>query len=107
MTKHYWDRKARDWVPFPTRRYRPRLMIISDHHEPFKSMADGKMYDSKSVYRRTLKERGLEEVGNEYVEPKPFEPEGVEQDVKDAMDQIEVGKGADTLNRSWPEQWSK
>lgn len=107
MTKHYWDREMRDWVPAPTRCYRPRIMIISDQHEPFKSMADGKMYDSKSAYRRSLKVHGCEEVGNEYHEPKAFEPEGVEQDVKDAMDQIAVGKGAETLNRNWPKDWSE
>ena len=41
---------------------RPRLYIIGDSHQPFKSMADGKMYDSKSAYRAELKARGFEEV---------------------------------------------
>lgn len=39
--------------------------LIRDHHEPFRSMADGQIYDSKSAYRQTLKARGLEEVGND------------------------------------------
>ena len=39
--------------------------LIRDHIEPFQSMADGKLYDSKSAYRRTLKEKGLVELGND------------------------------------------
>lgn len=39
--------------------------IIRDVVEPFQSMADGRLYDSKSAYRRTLKERGLVELGND------------------------------------------
>ncbi len=46
--------------------------LIRDYHEPFKSMADGHIYDSKSAYRRTLKEKGLTEVGNDAIPGKPF-----------------------------------
>ena len=46
--------------------------LIRDQHEPFKSMADGRIYDSKSAYRRTLKEKGLTEVGNDAPLGKPF-----------------------------------
>jgi hypothetical protein len=45
--------------------------IISDNIDAFRSMADGKFYDSKSQYRQTLKDRGLIEVGNEKVERRP------------------------------------
>lgn len=45
--------------------------IISDTISPFRSMADGKMYDSKSQYRGTLRDRGLIEVGNENVQQRP------------------------------------
>lgn len=50
-----------DWRPKPRAFY-----IASDQHEPFRSLADGKVYDSKSAYRAELKARGYEEVGNEY-----------------------------------------
>ena len=40
---------------------RPRVHLVSDHHEPFQSQADGRMFDSKSAYRRSLKEQGYEE----------------------------------------------
>jgi hypothetical protein len=49
----------------PNRSDLPSPGLISDQHEPFLSMADGKVYDSKSAYRRTLKAKGLTEVGND------------------------------------------
>jgi hypothetical protein len=39
--------------------------LIRDQTEPFKSMADGKTYDSKSAYRETLRAQGLVELGND------------------------------------------
>lgn len=45
--------------------------IISDTMEPIRSMADGKMYDSKSRYRGDLRARGLVEVGNERMTQAP------------------------------------
>ena len=60
-----WVSVPLDWRPPP----RKRLQIIGDAPEqPFKSMADGKMYDSKSAYRREIKARGFEELGNEIQE---------------------------------------
>ncbi len=47
------------------------FQIISDGIAPFRSMADGRHYDSKSQYRQTLRDRGLIEVGNERVDQKP------------------------------------
>lgn len=42
------------------------INLISDvADKPFKSMADGKVYDSKSSYRKELKARGFQEVGND------------------------------------------
>ncbi len=47
--------------------------LIRDQHEPFKSMADGRTYDSKSAYRQSLKARGLVELGNDApLTGKPF-----------------------------------
>ena len=39
--------------------------VNSDTHTPFQSMADGKIYDSKSAYRASLAEHGMQEIGNE------------------------------------------
>lgn len=43
----------------------PTPGLIRDQIDPFKSMADGRLYDSKSAYRRTLRDRGLTEVGTD------------------------------------------
>ena len=50
--------------------------IQSDTMDPIRSMADGRMYDSKSRYRADIRARGLIEVGNERVQhrPKPLPP---------------------------------
>lgn len=49
--------------------------LIRDQTDPFKSMADGKVYDSKSAYRQTLKDRGLVELGNDApIAPPPPPP---------------------------------
>lgn len=45
--------------------------LIRDSVDPFQSMADGLLYDSKSAYRRTLKERGLVELGNDAPDKPP------------------------------------
>lgn len=41
------------------------LYVISDNMDAVRSMADGKMYDSKSRYRADLRARGYIEVGND------------------------------------------
>lgn len=44
-----------------------RINVISDSTDSFLSHADGKMYESKSEYRKSLKKLGYIEVGNENV----------------------------------------
>ena len=39
--------------------------VRSDTTDAFRSMADGKMYDSKSNYRADLKQQGMREIGND------------------------------------------
>lgn len=48
-------------------------MIISDTQRPLQSMADGRVYDSKSEMRKGYKRAGVEEVGND-VPTKRAEP---------------------------------
>ena len=43
----------------------PAPMVISDATDAFKSMADGRFYESKSSYRTELRRRGLREIGND------------------------------------------
>jgi len=57
------------------------------------SMADGKLYDSKSAYRRSLKEKGLVELGND-APTKGKGPEAsisereLKHDIKTAIEQL-------------------
>lgn len=45
-------------------------MIISDEMEPTRNPIDGRVYDSRSSYKRVAKERGYIEVGNEKLDVK-------------------------------------
>lgn len=85
-----------EWVDRDTARplhaSRPAHGVISDGMDAIQSMADGKMYDSKSNYYRDLKARGYEVVGNERpafdkAQPREFQSQGVEQSIKRAMAQ--------------------
>lgn len=78
-----------DWRPTP----RKRLQIIGDAPErPFQSMADGKMYDSKSRYRAELRARGFEELGNEMQEcvGGQFEPNDWRDDLAETASEYGV-----------------
>ena len=43
----------------------PAPYVNSDTVDAFRSMADGRLYESKSAYRAELKRQGLREIGNE------------------------------------------
>jgi len=85
----------------------PCPMVITDEIEPFQSMADGKIYTSKSRYYAETRARGYEIVGNERIKPKSAEPDErqIERDLADAYDQCEAGKGVNDLPGKYPEQW--
>lgn len=81
-----------DWRPAP----RKRMQIVSDGHKPFKSMADGRYYDSKSRYRAELKARGFEELGNEISEcvGGEFEPNDWRADLAETASEYGVNLGS-------------
>lgn len=86
----------------------PCPMVITDDVEPFRSMADGKVYTSKSRYYAETKARGYEIVGNEKVKgktPQSYEPQDIEKELSDAYDYLEAGNPAPTLKDTKPEQW--
>lgn len=62
--------------------------VISDTIDPFRSMADGQMYDSKSRYRRDLAARGLAEVGNDRVERRETAPPPVRETLRQTWNQL-------------------
>lgn len=60
--------------------------VIQDSTDPFVSHLDGKTYDSKSEYRRTLKAAGMVELGNDQIKPRPRdEDRSLERDIAQAM----------------------
>lgn len=74
LMRYFWDDKARKWVDWPDRPPQPRIHYITDHADPFRSQGDGKIYDSKSKYRKSLKEQGYVELGSEPIESYMREP---------------------------------
>lgn len=68
----------------------PRHYVIPDSMDAIKSMADGKMYESKSDYYASVKARGFEIVGNEKPTLRRAEPN--EQRVNAIVDQVMRGE---------------
>lgn len=66
----------------------PGFYIQSDSIDTFRSMADGKLYDSKSRYRQDLRARGLFEVGNERVEQRRTDLPPVRDALRKAYHQL-------------------
>lgn len=62
--------------------------VISDTMEPIRSMADGKMYNSKSVYARSVKAAGCEIIGNDTVPRRRTEMPPVREDIRRAIQQL-------------------
>ena len=75
----------------------PVPMFISDTMEPVKSMADGRIYDSKSAIRAGYKAGGFVEVGNDtsILKPKPAarpDPKAINDAVEKAVARFERGE---------------
>jgi len=66
-------------------------MIISDNMAPIRSMADGKMYDSKSSYERGVRATGCRVVGNDRLESTTTAVPRAGHDIKRAIDQLKAG----------------
>lgn len=68
-----------------------RPYIISDHLDGVQNPVDGKHYDSKSAYYRTVKEAGCEIMGSDPAanrRPTYEPPGGVEEDIKRAIEKL-------------------
>lgn len=69
--------------------------IRTDGMDVIVNHANGLLYDSKSAYYRAVKDAGCEIVGDDpnWGQPKAPEfesPDGIEQDIKDATEQLEA-----------------
>lgn len=65
--------------------------IRTDGMEAIRSMADGRVYDSKSAYYDSVKAAGCEIVGDDKApfDKKPeFKPQGVADDIKRAISEL-------------------
>jgi len=84
-----------EWVPASAFTRPPRVApaIIRDSIDPLRSMADGRLYDSKSQMRRAYKELGYEELGNDApLTPPPYKPDPtIVDDVAQAYQMVEQG----------------
>lgn len=49
----------------------PSVHVLTDRMEATRHPVDGKLYDSKSAFRRLTKAAGLEEMGNERPQDRP------------------------------------
>lgn len=68
MPRLRWCKRTDKWINLdeaPKKQRKGIKGVITDSIDPFLSHADGKVYDSKSSYRKMLKQKGLEEVGND------------------------------------------
>lgn len=88
-TRYFWDKEQNKFVPEAEYR-RPSdsraHYVIQDTTDPFVSHLDGKTYDSKSEYRRTLKAAGMVELGNDKIKPRPREEDrSLGRDIAQAM----------------------
>lgn len=69
-------------------------MVISDAIGAIRSMADGKMYDSKSELRRGYKAKGVIELGNDaasYRAKEPERPKVTKAEVAAAVRKVKAG----------------
>lgn len=67
-------------------------MIIRDDMPAVKSMASGKMYDSKSAIRAEYKARGLVEIGNDMPDVKqPERPKITKEEIGAAIQKVRDG----------------
>lgn len=68
MSVFIFDKKLKKVVPIEetTNFVSNAPYVVEDTMKPIESMADGKVYDSKSAYYKSLKNLGYEIVGNEW-----------------------------------------
>ena len=101
MTKFIWHNG--DWVD-TTGWTRPAPVfpgIIRDTMEPLRSMASGRMHDSKSALRAEYRELGYVELGNDApTRNAPFRPDpDTEKDINEAWNMLEQGYQPDPTPR--------
>ena len=93
--KYIWDKSQNTFIPaaefYARRAVSHGPMVISDQLADVWNPIDGKHYDSKSNYYRTVRRAGCEITGNEPVKDRArpeFIPQGIGQDIKKSIEQL-------------------
>lgn len=84
-----------DTSPPPKRSHLSAPMLIRDDMPPVKSMADGKIYTSKSAIRAGYKAGGFIEVGDDPARLRPkvkTDPKGIDESVERAVARFKRGE---------------
>ena len=69
----------------------PRSSLIMKDIQPYRSMADGSIINSRSTHREHLRAHNCIEIGNEtkYLQPKPLtSPPGLKAEILKATEQV-------------------
>jgi hypothetical protein len=76
-----WNPETGEWTEADRRIPSARLGIVTDTIDPLEHPCDGRLYDSKSAFRRTTKAHGCEEVGPHKPQVRDYEPRGIKDDI--------------------------
>ncbi len=88
------DKRFAPPPPQAGRRLGSAPAIRTDGMSPIRSMADGRVYDSKSAYYASVRRAGCEIVGDDregFGRTPGYAGDGVESDIKQAIGQLEAG----------------
>ena len=97
MERLIWDRERMTFAPrsevyarrAPAKRSDLPAPTVMGDIDDYQSIIDGTRISSRSAHRNHLRQHGCEEVGNERLpQRKAYEPQGVEQDVKRAYEEL-------------------
>ena len=94
----YWDKETQTWVEYrPERKQVLAPAVVPDEMAPVETMADasGRVFTSRSAYKRHLKERGFEVTGGDHLTGKPPETRSnydeIREDATRIANQIKYG----------------
>ena len=68
-------------------------MVRPDGMDPIRSMADGRLYDSRSAYYASVRAHGCEIVGDDragFGPDRPYRPEGVGRDIQRTLQELKA-----------------
>ncbi len=67
---YYWDEVTQKFTEARPREASPKVHIIQDSMNALAHPCDGRIYDSKSVFRQVTRAHGAVELGNDRITPR-------------------------------------